>query len=142
MIPEFKLDTKLESDSFVITNLDLSQVRLVNNSDYPWLILVPRKNSIFEITDLSLNEYNQLQGEIRTISQIMLEIFKPDKLNIATIGNVVRQLHVHIIARFKDDKLFPKPVWGCEFTPYLLHDLEFRRSTIINAIKNCKVDFL
>ena len=138
MTNEFKLGSKLEDDSYFVTDLELSQVRLINNSDYSWLILVPRRNNIVEITDLSLDEYRKLCDEIRLISQVIQQIFKPDKLNIATIGNMVRQLHVHIIARFKDDKLFPKPVWGCEFTPYSSQAFEHKISLIIETIKNYK----
>ena len=111
-------------------------MRLINNSDYVWLILVPQRNNIVEITDLPHPEYNLLCSEIRLVSQAMQKLFKPDKLNIATIGNIVRQLHVHIIARFENDKLFPKPIWGCEFTPYDSADLSHKISIINNAIKN------
>jgi len=136
MIAYFKIDKKLENDSFLIVNLKLCQVRLINNYDYTWLILVPQQNNIVEITDLPLKEYNLLCSEIYLVSQIMQKLFKPDKLNIATIGNIVRQLHVHIIARFKNDKLFPKPVWGCEFTPYDSAVFSHKISIISDAIKN------
>jgi diadenosine tetraphosphate (Ap4A) HIT family hydrolase len=114
----FELDSILERDSFQITKLELCQVRLINNADYPWLILLPQINNIVEITDLNKDEYELLFNEIRHISQIMQQYFEPCKLNIAAIGNIVRQLHVHIIARFVDDKLFPKPVWGSAPTLY------------------------
>lgn len=136
MIADFKIDDKLENDSFHIVNLELCQVRLINNSDYIWLILVPQQNNIVEITDLPPPKYNLFCSEIHLVSQIMQKLFKPDKLNIATIGNIVRQLHVHIIARFKNDKLFPKPVWGCEFTPYDPAVLSYKISIISDAIKN------
>lgn len=115
---KFELNSTLEKDSILITELTLCQARLINNSDYPWVILVPQLANITEITDLSAAEYNTLNQEIRKVAKIMQSEFSPDKLNIAMIGNMVPQLHVHIIARFKNDKLFPKPVWGCEFTPY------------------------
>jgi diadenosine tetraphosphate (Ap4A) HIT family hydrolase len=114
----FKLDPTLKKDSIFIKELELCQLRLINNSDFPWLILVPMKKNLVEITDLSDSDYNQLNKEIKNIAKSLKEITKADKLNIATIGNVVSQLHIHIIARYKSDKLFPKPVWGCEFTPY------------------------
>ena len=133
---DFKIDEKLGDDSYFITDLELSQIRIINNSDYTWLILIPRKKNIVEITDLTLGEYSLLCNEIRFISQMMQKLFKPDKLNIATIGNVVRQLHVHIIARFENDKLFPKPVWGCEFAPYNPAELSNKVSLINDAIKS------
>jgi len=119
----FKLDATLEKDSVFIKKLGLCQLRLINNSDFPWLILIPMKNNLVEITDLSDSDYNQLNEEIKNIAKNFKEITKADKLNIATIGNVVSQLHMHIIARYKNDKLFPKPVWGCEFIPYSEDDL-------------------
>lgn len=114
----FKLDPTLEQDSIFIKNLKLCQLRLINNSDFPWLILVPMKNNLVEVTDLSDDDYNQMNREIKSIAKSFKETTKADKLNIATIGNVVSQLHIHIIARYKTDKLFPKPVWGCKFMPY------------------------
>lgn len=114
----FKLDPTLEKDSIFIKQLELCQLRLINNSDFPWLILVPMKNNLVEITELSDSDYDQLNKEIINVAKNFKVITKADKLNIATIGNVVSQLHVHIIARYKTDKLFPKPVWGCEFAPY------------------------
>lgn len=114
----FKVDPILEKDSIFIKNLELCQLRLINNSDFPWLVLIPMKNNLVEITDLSDDEYNQMNREIKSIAAKFKETTRADKLNIATIGNVVSQLHIHVIARYKTDKLFPKPVWGCEFIPY------------------------
>lgn len=114
----FQIDPILERDSVIITNLKLCQIRLINNSDFPWLILIPMKNNITEIMDLSHDEYNQMNIEIKFVATKFKQITEADKLNIATIGNVVSQLHIHIIARMKNDKLFPKPVWGHTFTPY------------------------
>lgn len=76
------------------------------------------KDNLVEITDLSNSDYEQLNKEIKNVAKGFKEITKADKLNIATIGNIVSQLHIHIVARYKTDKLFPKPVWGCEFVPY------------------------
>ena len=114
----FKLDSKLEKDSDLITDLQLSQLRLINNKDYVWLLLVPKISNARELIDLLPLDYNTLNEEIRNISILLKDLIKPYKLNIATIGNVVEQLHIHIIARFSDDKLYPQPVWGHKFTPY------------------------
>lgn len=126
----FKLDPILEKDSIFIKNLDFCQMRLINNSDFPWVILVPRKNGLIEITDLSEEEYSRMNNEIRKVSLLFKSFTNADKLNIATIGNVVSQLHIHIIARRKNDKLFPKPVWGCEFIEYAQQEL----NNIINDL--------
>ena len=119
----FKLNPTLEKDSIFIKNLELCQLRLINNSDFPWLILVPMQNNLVEITDLADSDYNQLNKEIKNTAKNFKDITKADKLNIATIGNVVPQLHIHIIARYKTDKLFPKPVWGYHFIPYAEDDM-------------------
>lgn len=132
---KFKLNSTLEKDSIFITELNLCQARLINNSDYPWIILVPQLPNITEITDLSAEEYDILNQEIRIITEIMQSEFSPDKLNIAMIGNMVPQLHVHIIARFKNDKLFPKPIWGCEFTPYEEKEAQERIRGIKDRLK-------
>jgi diadenosine tetraphosphate (Ap4A) HIT family hydrolase len=121
---DFKLDHILERDSIFIANLELCQIRLINNSDFPWLILVPMKNNLVEITDLSDDEYHIANSEIKDIAAKLKQETSADKLNIATIGNVVSQLHFHIIARYKNDKLFPNPVWGHKFTPYLTDDID------------------
>ena len=120
----FKLDPILERDSIFISNLELCQIRLINNSDFPWLILIPMKNNAVEITDLSDGEYHIVNSEIKDVAAKLKQATSADKLNIATIGNVVSQLHFHIIARYKNDKLFPKPIWGHEFTPYLEEDID------------------
>jgi len=114
----FVLNSTLEQDSFFVKDLKLCQVRLMNNADYPWIILVPKIAGIEEITDLSEADYLTFNLEVQQMAKVMQEIFKPDKLNIAAIGNKVRQMHMHIIARYKDDKTFPNTVWGNEFTAY------------------------
>ena len=120
----FKLDPILERDSHYLTDLKLCQIRLMDNSDYPWLVLIPMKNNIIEITDLQQSDYDLFNWEIRKVAKILQDKFRPDKLNIATIGNVVSQLHVHIIARFRNDKLFPKTVWGNQFIHYAHENLK------------------
>ena len=98
----FKLSSVLEQDSIFITKLELCQLRLMNNSHFPWVILVPERNDIVEIMDLKVNEFNKLNSEILQVAKIMKSVFNPDKLNIATLGNIVPQMHIHIVARFKN----------------------------------------
>lgn len=133
---EFILDKKLQEDSFFIDNLSLCQLRLINNADFPWVILVPRLNNVSEIIELSPNDYHQLNLEILSVSKTVESLFSPDKLNIATIGNVVSQLHIHIVARYKNDKLFPKTVWGHAFNKYTNSEEEKIIEKIIERIKN------
>ena len=130
----FKLDPILERDSHYLTDLKLCQIRLMDNSDYPWLVLIPMKNNIIEITDFEQTDYDLFNSEIRKVAKILQNEFKPDKLNIATIGNVVPQMHVHIIARFKNDTLFPKTVWGSKFLPYDEESLKAIKDILVKAI--------
>jgi diadenosine tetraphosphate (Ap4A) HIT family hydrolase len=108
----FILDKKLQQDSFFIADLELCKVLLMNDANYPWLILVPRQNNLKEIIDLSFDDQIILLKEINFVAEIFKKEFEFDKLNIANLGNVVSQLHIHVIARKKNDVTFPKPVWG------------------------------
>ena len=99
--------------------------------------MIPRLSNLIEITDLNDEEYDLLNSEIKIVAKALQHELTPDKLNIATIGNVVTQLHFHIIARYNSDKLFPKPAWGCEFTPYSFKARTqsiHRFKTVINQI--------
>ena len=111
----FQLHPQLKKDTFFIKDLELCQVLLMNNALYPWIILVPKKANLIEIIDLSVEEQNLLMVEISAISRIFKNL-NPDKINIAALGNIVPQLHIHIIARFKNDLTFPKPVWVSQET--------------------------
>ncbi len=108
----FTLDKKLALDSYYVRDLELSRLLLMNDSNYPWLILVPRRNNLVELTDLDFNDQIKLLKEINIISKILKENFNIEKINIATLGNVVKQLHIHVIGRKANDASFPKPVWG------------------------------
>ena len=100
------------NNCFTISDLTLSRVLLMNNSLYPWLILVPMKENLQEIIDLNTNERYILMDEISFVSEIILKEFKPFKLNVAALGNVTKQLHIHIIGRNQNDASWPDPVWG------------------------------
>lgn len=116
----FVLHQQLSNDSIFIKNLEVCKVLLINNSNFPWLILVPMRENIIEIYDLTYADYQQTMLEVRNITKIFAEITGADKMNVATFGNVITQLHIHIIARFKNDKAFPNPVWNSKLptTPY------------------------
>ena len=107
----FELHPTLKKDTIFIKDLKLCQLLLMNNSRYPLVILVPKKAGIVELTDLNREEQNLLMAEIDFVSKKMQQIFNPDKLNTAALGNMVSQLHIHIIARYRTDPTFPKPVW-------------------------------
>ena len=108
----FELHPQLENDTDYIFQLPLCRVRLMDNSLFPWIILVPAIENITELTDLTTNDQRQLMDEICRMSELMKKAFNPDKLNVATLGNQVPQLHIHIIARYKSDSAWPNPVWG------------------------------
>ncbi len=108
----FELDARLHNDTYFVCDLALSRVLLMNDSQFPWLILVPRKHNVSEIIELTEEEQIVLLKESALVSKAMQELFSPLKLNVAALGNVVRQLHVHHVARFDTDVAWPKPVWG------------------------------
>lgn len=108
----FKLNPQLEADTLMIQELPLSRLLLMNDCRVPWLILVPRKANVQELFELKIDEQAQLLAEITNISKWAHKFFEADKMNIATLGNVVSQLHIHVIARQKQDFAWPKPVWG------------------------------
>ena len=106
------IDPQLARDSAEIGNLALCQVRLMNDANYPWLLLVPRRANMTEITDLGEADRAQLMREVALSVQALNTESACDKINVAAIGNVVAQLHVHVVARFRADAAWPKPVWG------------------------------
>lgn len=120
---EFELDLRLVRDSHDVTNLPLCNVRLMDNKLFPWVLLVPRVAAVSEWIDLTREQQHQLSDEIAVVSHILNALVTPDKLNIATLGNQVSQLHVHVIARYKADKAWPNPVWGGAVEPYAAEEL-------------------
>jgi diadenosine tetraphosphate (Ap4A) HIT family hydrolase len=106
------LDARLAQDTVPVGDLPLSRVLLIDDKTYPWLLLVPRRPATSEIADLDAADRAQLMIEIEAASRAMKTITVCDKLNVAALGNVVAQLHVHVIARFRHDAAWPKPVWG------------------------------
>ncbi len=116
----WSLHSTLEKDTISIGDLPLSRVLVIKDANYPWLLLVPRRADVIEIIDLNEVEQAQLMTEINRVARVLKEVTKPDKMNIAALGNVVPQLHVHIIARRTSDAAWPRPVWGV--VPPLAHD--------------------
>lgn len=112
LITKFQLHPQLSADTIFITDLPLCRVLLMNNKNFPWLILVPMRAGIREIFDLGTEDYTQAMNEIRKVSQAFADLSKAYKMNIAALGNMVPQLHIHIIARFEGDSAWPKPVWS------------------------------
>jgi diadenosine tetraphosphate (Ap4A) HIT family hydrolase len=108
----FVLDKRLEGDSVPVAELPLSAVRLMNERSWPWLILVPRRPGLVDLIDLDRDGRAALMEEIARAAEALRALHRPDKLNVAALGNVVAQLHVHVIARFRSDAAWPRPIWN------------------------------
>jgi diadenosine tetraphosphate (Ap4A) HIT family hydrolase len=118
----FALDPRIATDSIAIGELSLCAVRLFDDARFPWFLLVPRRPGLVELTDLNDEDATDLMAEVRVAARVMTSLAKPDKINIGSLGNVVPQLHVHIVARFRSDPAWPGPVWGQGArTPYPEH---------------------
>lgn len=126
----FLLHPRLESDGIFLADLELSRLLLMNDARYPWCILVPRRDDLGEIYELEPADQQQLWQESATLGQAMMEAFGGDKLNIAALGNLVPQLHLHHIVRYLDDEAWPGPVWGVgtprAYTPSQLDEVRQR----------------
>ena len=108
----FSLAPELQRDCIELADWPLCKVLLMNDSQYPWFILVPREAGLKEIIDLCEEQQVTLLRESAKLSKLLQQVFNPDKLNVAALGNMVPQLHIHHIARFKTDAAWPAPVWG------------------------------
>ena len=106
------LDPRLLNDCEVLGKFTLCHVLLMRDANYPWCVLVPDREGLTEIFDLSAEDQNQLQLESNTLLEFLKNEFNADKMNVAALGNVVSQLHIHHIVRYKTDIAWPKPVWG------------------------------
>ena len=132
---EFVLHPQLEADTIKIADLRLSSVLLTNDRRFPWIILVPRVAEAQDTIDLSHQNQMILTEEIAAASHALRAHFKPDKLNVAALGNMVPQLHVHVIARFKSDSAWPAPIWGVGTTePYGLEKAQRLAESLANAL--------
>jgi len=108
----FVLNSTLENDSIPLMETDLCLVRLINDARYPWVLVVPKIPDVSELHELSDAEYAEVMKTARVLGGILKDSFDADKINTAVIGNMVSQLHVHIVARRRDDAAWPSPIWG------------------------------
>lgn len=111
---DFELDERLMRDTELVTRLGLCELRLMNDSRWPWLILVPQRGNVSEVFDLTPLDQTMLTFETDMVGKALKNATAAAKINVAAIGNIVRQLHVHVIARFEGDPNWPGPVWGFE----------------------------
>jgi len=111
----FQLHPRLHADTVECYQAPLCHIALMNDARFPWLILIPRKESLREWTDLPMADQMQLQSEINACAKALQDLFPlGEKLNIAALGNIVEQLHIHVVLRHENDAAWPKPVWGFE----------------------------
>lgn len=128
----FTLHPRLAADTHVIGDMRLCRVLLMNDARFPWLILVPRRSNLHELTDLSVEDRLLLFEEIAKTSDALRKICVPDRINVAAIGNVVNQLHVHVVARTMSDPAWPGTVWGHSGAkPYDQPTLLHRRNQLL-----------
>lgn len=109
---KFELDPQLQNDTVVLGEFPLSLVLMSRDANYPWCILVPRRKGVYAAHHLAEEDRQQLMKESCHLAEVMADVFVPDRMNVAALGNVVPQLHVHHVARFKTDPAWPKPIWG------------------------------
>ncbi|MBD3584929.1 HIT domain-containing protein [Salinimonas sp. HHU 13199] len=108
----FELDSRLQADTELIGDMPLCRALLMNDSQFPWVILVPREPGVRELFELDETKQHQFLKESAMVCRALTTLYLPEKLNVAALGNVVAQLHVHHVARFSDDIAWPSPVWG------------------------------
>lgn len=131
----FVLDERLKNDTCLVGDLPLCRVLLMNDSRYPWLILVPRQADISEVFQLSAPQQQTLWQETTQVAHALNTLFAADKMNIATLGNVVNQLHMHVVARMRNDAAWPAPVWGKGTAePYSAEQIQLLRQQIGTAL--------
>lgn len=118
----FKLDSQLAESGFVLGELDTSLLLLMNNKVAPWFVLVPKVTGVSELYELDAEKQQSLLNELNQLSRFIKAELIVDKLNIAAIGNIVRQLHIHVIARTENDTCWPGVVWGAEFNEVYTQD--------------------
>jgi len=127
----FKINNKFLKSSHYIVDLKLCSVRLNDNSKFPWLILIPKRKNVTDISELNSKDQTLLMKEIVLVSGLMKKLFKTSKLNIEKIGNIVPQLHIHIISRKKTDSSWPLSVWVVKEKKYSVKNLK----DVLNKIK-------
>ncbi len=131
----FRLDPRLAADTTVLGDLPLCRLLLMNDAQYPWCILVPRRPELSEVFQLDSAEQLQLWQETQHLSQTLHRLFQADKMNVASLGNMVSQLHMHVIARQQQDAAWPAPVWGKHpAQPYTQAQLQQRCQIIQQAL--------
>ncbi|MFD2167191.1 HIT domain-containing protein [Thalassotalea euphylliae] len=132
----FALHPQLAADCIELMDLPLCKLLLCNDSQYPWFILVPRVEDVQDIYQLDWNEQQQFLNESSMLSEVLMQLFNGKKMNVAALGNVCPQLHIHHVVRFENDAAWPKPIWGVHpVKAYEGSKVEEIKSTVVPAIK-------
>lgn len=129
---DFTVDERILAESELVCSNTFSNIYLVRDTDLPWFIIVPKIKDAVEIIDLDSEAQQKLLDQINKLSSFLKAEFKADKINIGAIGNVVRQLHIHIVGRFFNDRIFPKPPWG------LKQDINKEQAVWTQRFKHCQ----
>ncbi|MGR8933617.1 MAG: HIT domain-containing protein [Gammaproteobacteria bacterium] len=137
----FELHPRLVQDCFAIGRLELCRLLLMNDSQYPWFILVPEKTAVEELYQLNAEERQQLVDESCYLAENLAALYRADKMNVAAIGNIVTQLHVHHVVRFRHDKAWPQPIWGkFPAVPYSPEHLADTVQCLKNRLLRCQFE--
>lgn len=141
---DIEIDPRLESGSFFLCDWPLSKLYFKNEARFPWFVLVPRVMSVTELMDLSSYHQKILIEEITMLQRLMMEIFKPMKLNVGQLGNIVRQLHIHVVGRSEIDEYWPYGIWQKEYQPrsYLQEQGDKIRKTLEIKAEEVRKDLL
>ena len=133
----FALDPRLQQDTLHVGDFPLCRLLLMNDSSYPWFILVPRRAEVSEVFQLDEADQRSLWRETTLLAEVLKDTFKADKMNIATLGNVVSQLHMHVIVRRRSDAAWPAPVWGRQpavpYTEELVREVRDKLRLVLNG---------
>lgn len=141
MTEPFQLHPQLHQDCLNVGDFALSRLLMMNDCQYPWCILVPRRTEIREIYHLTEQDRQQLLQESCWLAQVMNAIYQPDKLNIAAIGNLVPQLHLHHVARYRSDSAWPAPVWGkLAAVPYAEQEANLQLTRLRQRLEQWLID--
>ncbi len=131
----FNLHPQLVNDCIELAELPLCKLLLCNDSAYPWFILVPKVSDVTDIYQLEWQQQQQLLNESSLLSELLMQVFLGDKMNVAALGNVVEQLHVHHVVRYKSDVSWPKPIWGQQaLTPYTEDELNNVKEKLLTKL--------
>jgi len=136
-MPDFALHSDLRRDGIEIWDLPLSKVLMINDAAYPWFVLVPRVPNIKDAYQLTEAEHAQMMFESRALCTVLMDVFSGEKMNVAALGNMTPQLHVHHVVRYKTDPAWPGPIWGVQpLTAMTEAEIERRKAPVVAGLSN------